>query len=100
MRIDSGDTTWMLVCTSLVMLMVLGVILFYGGMARKKNVLAVMMHGFVSLCVASVLWVVWGYSLAFGPDKGGVIGGLSGSVCRAWAQSPSRPLRRSRPSST
>lgn len=76
MRIDSGDTTWMLVCTSLVMLMVFGVILFYGGMARKKNVLAVMMHGFVSLCVASVLWVLWGYSLAFGPDKGGVIGGL------------------------
>lgn len=66
----------MLVCTSLVMLMVFGVILFYGGMARKKNVLAVMMHGFVSLCVVSVLWVVWGYSLAFGPDKGGVIGGL------------------------
>ena len=73
MRIDSGDTTWMLVCTSLVMLMVLGVILFYGGMARKKNVLAVMMHGFVS-CALRASCGSCGDTLAFGPDKGGVIG--------------------------
>ena len=66
----------MLVCTSLVMLTVFGVILFHGGMARRKNVLATMMHGFISLCVASVLWVLWGYSLAFGPDIGHIVGNL------------------------
>jgi Amt family ammonium transporter len=66
----------MLFCAALVMLAVLGIGLFYGGMARKKNVLATTMHSFIALCVVSLIWVLWGYSLAFGPDRGGVIGGL------------------------
>ncbi|MBI5380223.1 MAG: ammonium transporter [Nitrospirae bacterium] len=73
---DNGDTAWMLFSTALVMLAVLGIGLFYGGMARKKNVLATTMHSFIALCIVSLIWVLWGYSLAFGPDRGGVIGGL------------------------
>ena len=75
-KIDSGDTAWMLVSTALVMLMTPGLALFYGGMVRKKNVLGTIMQSFVILCLVSVVWVLWGYTLAFGPDKWGVIGGL------------------------
>jgi Amt family ammonium transporter len=74
--VDTGDTAWMLVSTSLALLTVLGVSLFYGGMARKKNVLATIMYGFTALCVVSVVWALWGYALAFGPDMGGMIGRL------------------------
>lgn len=74
--INTGDTAWMLVSTALVMLMTPGLALFYGGMARKKNVLGTMMHSFFILCLISVQWVLWGYSLSFGPDSGGIIGGL------------------------
>ena len=75
-KLDTGDTAWLLVSTALVMLMTPGLALFYGGMARRKNVLNTIMLSFVILCVISVQWVLWGYTLAFGPDKGGVIGGL------------------------
>ncbi len=75
-KLDTGDTAWLLISTALVMLMTPGLALFYGGMARRKNVLNTIMLSFVILCVISVQWVLWGYSLAFGPDKGGVIGGL------------------------
>lgn len=75
-KIDSGDTAWMLVSTALVMLMTPGLALFYGGMVRRKNVLGTIMHSFVILCIVSVIWVLWGYTLAFGPDKWGIIGGL------------------------
>ncbi|HQI82911.1 MAG TPA: ammonium transporter [Deltaproteobacteria bacterium] len=80
---SSGDTAWMLVATALVMLMTPGLALFYGGMVRSKNVLGTMMHSFMCLGLVSVLWVLFGYSMAFGPDLGGVIGtldwaGLSG----------------------
>jgi ammonium transporter, Amt family len=75
-KMDGGDTAWMLISTALVMLMTPGLALFYGGMARRKNVLNTIMLSFVILCVISVQWVLWGYSLAFGPDKGGIIGGL------------------------
>ncbi|MBP6937786.1 MAG: ammonium transporter [Deltaproteobacteria bacterium] len=74
--IDSGDTSWMLVSTALVMLMTPGLGLFYGGMVRSKNVLGTMMHSFMCIGIVSVLWVVCGYSLAFGPDIRGVIGSL------------------------
>lgn len=74
--VDTGDTAWLLVSTALVMLMTPGLALFYGGMARKKNVLNTIMLSFVTLCLVSVQWVLWGYSLAFGPDIGGIIGGL------------------------
>jgi len=74
--INSGDTAWMLISTALVMVMTPGLAFFYGGMVRRKNVLGTIMHSFIILCLVSVIWVLWGYSLAFGPDVGGVIGGL------------------------
>lgn len=74
--VSSGDTAWMLVSTALVMLMTPGLGLFYGGMVRSKNVLGTIMHSFMCLGIVSVLWVLFGYSLAFGPDIGGFIGSL------------------------
>ncbi|MBI5047770.1 MAG: ammonium transporter [Deltaproteobacteria bacterium] len=74
--INAGDTAWILISTALVMLMTPGLAIFYAGMARKKNVLGTIMHSFFILCLISVQWVLWGYSLAFGPDIGGVIGGI------------------------
>jgi Amt family ammonium transporter len=75
--LNSGDTAWMIVSTALVMMMTpAGLALFYGGMSRYKNLLNTLAMTFVAYCLASVIWVMWGYSLAFGPDKGGVIGGL------------------------
>ncbi len=76
MRIDTGDTTWMLVSTALVMLMTPGLALFYGGMVRQKNVLGTIMQSFVALGLVTVQWVLIGYSLSFGPDIKGIIGGL------------------------
>ena len=75
--INSGDTAWLLVATALVMLMLPGLALFYGGLVRRKNVLSTIMHSFFGLAIVSVVWVLWGYSLAFGPDSGnGLIGRL------------------------
>ncbi len=75
--IDSGDTSWMIVATALVMMMTpAGLALFYSGMSRYKNLLNTFAMTFVSYCLGSVIWVIWGYTLAFGPDLGGVIGGL------------------------
>jgi Amt family ammonium transporter len=76
MKIDTGDTTWMLVSTALVMLMTPGLALFYGGMVRQKNVLGTIMQSFVALGLITVQWVLIGYSLAFGPDIHGIIGNL------------------------
>jgi Amt family ammonium transporter len=76
-RIDSGDTAWMIVSTALVMMMTpAGLALFYGGMSRYKNLLNTIAMTVAAYCLASVIWVVWGYSLAFGPDRAGIIGGL------------------------
>ncbi len=74
--VSSGDTAWMLIATALVMLMTPGLGLFYGGMVRSKNVLGTMMHSFMCLGIVSVLWVLFGYSLSFGPDLLGFIGSL------------------------
>jgi len=75
--LNSGDTAWMIVSTALVMMMTpAGLALFYGGMSRYKNLLNTLAMTFVAYCLASVVWVMWGYSLAFGPDKAGIIGGL------------------------
>ncbi len=73
---DSGDTAWMIVATALVMLMTPGLALFYGGMVRAKNALSTLMMSFAVLCVITVQWVVLGYSLAFGTDVAGIVGGL------------------------
>lgn len=75
--INSGDTAWMIVSTALVMMMTpAGLALFYGGLARYKNLLNTYAMTFAAYCLASVIWVVWGYSLSFGADKAGIIGGL------------------------
>src|SRR5688572_9303885 len=75
-NINSGDTAWLLASASLVMLMTPALGFFYGGLVRKKNVLSTIMHSFFILCLISVVWTLWGFTLAFGPDKGGIIGGL------------------------
>lgn len=72
--ISAGDTVWVLLASALVMLMTPGLAFFYGGLVRKKNILSILMQCFVCLCIVSFLWVVCGYSLAFGPDQGGFIG--------------------------
>lgn len=74
---NTGDTAWVLVCTALVFIMTPGVALFYGGLARRKNILSLLMQCFFIMCLVGLQWVVMGYSLAFGPDLGhGIIGSL------------------------
>ncbi len=73
--VDSGTTAWMLTSTALVLLMVPGLAMFYGGLVRTKNVLSTMMHSFVAMAVIGVLWVVCGYSIAFGSN---ILGGFAG----------------------
>ncbi|MGH2729726.1 MAG: ammonium transporter [Actinomycetota bacterium] len=73
---DTGDTAFVLAASALVMFMTPGLALFYGGMVRAKNVLGTLMQSVFALGLVSVLWVLIGYTLAFGPDKGGIIGGL------------------------
>ncbi|MBI5097869.1 MAG: ammonium transporter [Nitrospirae bacterium] len=75
-KVDTGDTAWVLISTALVMLMTPGLALFYGGMVRRKNVLGTIMQSFIALGVITIIWVLYGYSLAFGPDVGHVIGNL------------------------
>ncbi|HLF85952.1 MAG TPA: ammonia channel protein, partial [Nitrospiria bacterium] len=75
-KIDTGDTAWVLASSALVLLMTPGLALFYGGMVRKKNVLGTIMQSFIMICLISIQWVLWGYSLSFGPDIGGIIGSL------------------------
>ena len=76
-KIDTGDTAWVLTSAALVLAMTApGLALFYGGMVREKNALGTIMQSFIILCLISVQWVLWGYTLAFGPDKGHLIGGL------------------------
>jgi Amt family ammonium transporter len=77
MSINTGDTAWLLMSTALVMLMTPGLALFYGGMVRRKNILSTLMMSFACLGLIGLLWVLYGYSLAFGSDKGGFIGGLN-----------------------
>jgi len=74
--VDTGDTAWVLVCAALVMFMTPGLAFFYGGLVRAKHVVGTIMQSFIALAVVTVLWVLVGYSLAFGPDKAGLIGGL------------------------
>lgn len=75
-KIDTGDTAWLLASTALVMFMTPGLALFYGGMVRRKNVLGTMMHSFIILCIASILWIVYVYSMSFGPSIKGFVGNL------------------------
>ncbi len=75
-KIYAGDTAFVLLCASLVMLMTPGLAMFYGGMVRRKNVLGTLMQSFVAIALVSVQWVLFGYSLSFGPDLHGIIGSL------------------------
>ncbi|MDQ4045496.1 MAG: ammonium transporter [Chloroflexota bacterium] len=73
---DTGNTAFVLIAAALVMLMTPALGFFYGGLVNRKNVLSTLMHSFFTLALVSVVWVLWGYSLAFGEDKGGLIGGF------------------------
>src|SRR6266581_8616234 len=80
MHISAGDTAWMLTSTALVLFMMPGLALFYGGLVGAKNVIATMVQSFVAIGLISLLCVVVGYSLTFGVDHGGVIGGLQNAM--------------------
>src|ERR1700733_3665503 len=82
MHINAGDTAWMLTSTALVFFMMPGLALFYGGLVGTKNVIATMVQSFVAIGVISLLWVIVGYSLAFGADHWGVIGSLQNVLLR------------------
>jgi Amt family ammonium transporter len=89
MSIDSGDTAWLLISTALVLLMTPALAFFYGGMVRRKNILSTIMMSFAILALVSILWVIYGYSISFGPDKVGIIGALDWIGLRGVGQSPS-----------
>jgi Amt family ammonium transporter len=76
MQIDSGDTTWILVSSALVLMMTPALAFFYGGMVRKKNILSTLNLSFIMICLISVQWVLFGYTLSFGSDIGGLVGGF------------------------
>lgn len=97
--INGADTAWMLVATALVLIMTPGLAYFYGGMVRKKNVLSTMMQSFVCMGLITSLWIVFGFSLAFGDSIGGIIGdprtffmmkGMVGN--RTWEMAPTIPI--------
>ncbi len=87
-KTDSGDTSWLLISAALVMLMTPGLALFYGGMVRTKNVLGTIMQSFIALGVITIQWAFYGYSLAFGPDIGHVIGSLDWAGLRGVGLDP------------
>ena len=90
LKIDTGDTAWILMSSALVLCMMLpGLALFYGGLVRSKNVLGTIMHTAVILCLITLVWVICGYSLAFGPDIGGVIGSLAWAGMQGVGMDPS-----------
>ena len=77
-KVDKGDNAWMLTSAALVLMMTIpGLFLFYGGLVRSKNILGTIMHSFILVGVVTVQWVLWGYSVAFGPDIGGLFGSLA-----------------------
>ncbi|MDM1293208.1 ammonium transporter [Sphingobacterium sp. N143] len=96
---DTGDTAWLLTSSALVLIMTPGLAFFYGGMVSKKNVISTMMQSFICMCLMTILWVIFGFSLAFGNDIGGIIGdprtffmmkGTLGNI--AWGALPTIPL--------
>src|SRR5262245_17333164 len=87
-KIDPGDTAWLLVSAALVLLMTPALALFYAGMVRRKNVLSTIMHSLSAIPILSIKWALFGYTLAFGPTKGGVIGGLDYAGLAALADEP------------
>ncbi|MDD4879576.1 MAG: ammonium transporter, partial [Candidatus Omnitrophica bacterium] len=76
-KVDTGDTAWLLTSAALVLMMTPALAFFYGGLVRRKNVLSILMQCFMVMCLITIQWVLFGYSLAFGPDVKGVIGSLA-----------------------
>jgi Amt family ammonium transporter len=87
--INSGDTAWILVSCALVLMMTPALALFYGGMARRKNILSTLTLNYVFMGLIGVQWILFGYSLSFGPDIGGFIGGLDYLGFKGVGASPS-----------
>tara|TARA_Y100001970_G_C13970832_1_gene718115 strand:+ start:530 stop:868 length:339 start_codon:yes stop_codon:yes gene_type:complete len=72
--IDTGDTTWIILSTILVMIMTPGLAFFYSGMVRKKNVISTIVDSYMKLSIISIIWVLWGYTIAFGDSVAGLFG--------------------------
>ena len=89
MSVNSADIAWILISTALVMLMTPGVALFYGGMVRRKNILSTLLMSFMCLGLVGLLWILYGYSLSFGNDNAGIIGGLNFLGLKNVGQAPS-----------
>ncbi|MDD4859325.1 MAG: ammonium transporter [Dehalococcoidales bacterium] len=89
MNVNAADTAWLLISSAMVMLMTPGLALFYGGMVRRKNVLATFMMSFSAMALVGLLWVLYGYTLSFGSDVGGFIGGLDFLGLKGVGQEPS-----------
>jgi Amt family ammonium transporter len=94
--VTAADTVWVLLAAALVMLMTPGLAFFYGGLVRRKNILSILMQCFMILCLISLQWMFFGYSIAFGPDVGGVMGnlewmGLKGVGAEASSYAPKVP---------
>ncbi len=87
-KIDTGDTAWMLASAGLVLLMTPGLAFFYGGLVRRKNVLSILMQCFMVMCVVTLQWVLFGYSLAFGPTVKGFMGNLDWAFLRGVGGDP------------
>lgn len=86
--INSGDTAFIIICAALVCLMTPGLAFFYGGLVSRKNVLTIMMQSFISMGVVTIIWVLVGFSLTFGPDIGGIIGGLKYAMLQGVGMAP------------
>jgi Amt family ammonium transporter len=89
---NPADTAFILICSALVMFMTPGLALFYGGLTRNKNVLSTVMHSFFMLGLATIVWVVVGYTLAFGTDVGGIVGGLDYLFLSGVGMEPGGPV--------
>jgi Amt family ammonium transporter len=89
---NSADTVFILLSSALVMFMTPGLALFYGGLTRSKNVLGTIMHSFIALGVVTLVWILWGYTLAFGTDIGGIIGGFDFFALAGVGQEPNPDL--------
>ena len=87
-HINAGDTAFVLLCAALVAIMTPGLAFFYGGLVRRKNVITIMMQSFVSLGVVTLIWIICGFSLAFGPDVHGIIGNLHYAFLNHVGQAP------------
>ena len=74
--ISGADTAWVLISSALVLMMIPGIAFFYGGLVRRKNIAGTLMQVVVTMGVVGVVWVLWGYSLAFGPSIGGLVGSI------------------------